>query len=396
MKAFQQSDGDMALPFDDQWLPLTPSSKVFTSTVEVDDLTAAAVVPFDYEFTGSTEFTPAAIPNLPDEFGIGAIVGASGTGKSSLLAEFGTPEEPSWDRDMSVASHFADADDAAARLTAVGLSSIPTWCKPYHVLSNGEQFRADLARSIGERALLDEFTSVVDRNVAQAASKSLRRWVDQHGTRGVVVASCHRDVLPWLKPDWVIDTDAQAYALNPRGCLQRPQLVVDVRATDTRLWRYFAPHHYMTADIVASSQCFVASIGDQLCGFVAILPFTNGNLKNAFRTHRIVVLPDFQGFGIGPRLHDWVGAYYASTNRTVYIKTIHPRFGSYLERSDVWEPTLSNLKKHDFGDNALYENHRGDRLAFSYRYKVDPVHRLRTDADRAASAAQMDMLGGTA
>ena len=32
--------------------------------------------------------------------------------------------------------------------TAVGFSSPPSWIKPYHVLSNGEQFRCDLARAL--------------------------------------------------------------------------------------------------------------------------------------------------------------------------------------------------------------------------------------------------------
>ena len=31
--------------------------------------------------------------------------------------------------------------------TAVGFSSPPSWVKPYQVLSNGEQFRCDLARA---------------------------------------------------------------------------------------------------------------------------------------------------------------------------------------------------------------------------------------------------------
>ena len=32
--------------------------------------------------------------------------------------------------------------------TAVGFSSPPSWIKPYSVLSNGEQFRCDLARAL--------------------------------------------------------------------------------------------------------------------------------------------------------------------------------------------------------------------------------------------------------
>jgi ABC-type ATPase with predicted acetyltransferase domain len=53
------------------------------------------------------------------------------------------------------------------------LNSVPSWYKPYQVLSNGEKFRADLARKLKSNTVIDEFTSVVDRTVAKAASVSL-------------------------------------------------------------------------------------------------------------------------------------------------------------------------------------------------------------------------------
>ena len=387
MKAFHDDTGAMSLPLDDEWLPLNASNNIRVSRVDVDPITTAATTPFDYTFTGETSFQPAAMPPLPDTFGIGLIVGASGTGKSTLLDAFGTPTMPEWESRASIASHFADADDATARLTAVGLSSVPTWCKPYHVLSNGEKFRADLARVIGDGAIIDEFTSVVDRNVAQAASKALRRWVNKHDNAGIVIATCHRDVIPWLEPDWIIDTDAQAYVLNPRGCLRRPPLVVRVHHTNIRAWRFFAPHHYMTADIHSGAKCFMASIDDQMCGFGCTLPFINRNLRNSFRTHRIVVLPDFQGFGIGPRFHDWMGSYYASRNETLYIKTIHPRFGAYLGSSPLWEPTSTNGKTHDYG-TPMWKGHAGDRVSFSFRFRVDAQHRKRVDLGDVIDAEQ--------
>ena len=48
----------------------------------------------------------------------------------------------------------------------VGLGDVPTWLRPYRVLSTGQQFRANLARVLCEapaRVVIDEFTSVVDR-----------------------------------------------------------------------------------------------------------------------------------------------------------------------------------------------------------------------------------------
>ena len=50
----------------------------------------------------------------------------------------------------------------------VGLSSIPCWCMPHHVLSTGQAYRATLARQLqhaaatGEVLLLRNFATVLD------------------------------------------------------------------------------------------------------------------------------------------------------------------------------------------------------------------------------------------
>jgi hypothetical protein len=133
------------------------------------------------------------------------------SGKSTLLKQFGTEETPIWFPSRAIISHFENPDDAINRLTSVGLNTVPSWYKPYHVLSNGEKFRADLARKIEDGAVIDEFTSVIDRNVAKAASVALSRYVKQNNIKNIVLSTCHRDILEWLEPDWVIDTDLGEY-----------------------------------------------------------------------------------------------------------------------------------------------------------------------------------------
>lgn len=188
--------------------------------VEYDELTALAVKPFDLSPVDQLGFRPwkppAQLP-LPDDFRVGIIIGASGSGKSVLLREWGGETPVTWEHGRSIASHFDNADDASSRLYAVGLNAIPVWRKPYHVLSNGQQFRADLARRLGSGAIVDEFTSVVDRNVAVAASRAVRVWADRNNVRGMVFASCHRDIVPWLRPDWIIDTDAGEFTIGEQA-----------------------------------------------------------------------------------------------------------------------------------------------------------------------------------
>jgi ABC-type ATPase involved in cell division len=187
---------------------LKKDTKPLVSSVERDDFITASEKAFDCAFDGISKFHPWKIPSkLPTKFKIGVIVGSSGSGKSTLLKNFGVEESPVWEPNKSIVSHFETPDDAINKLGSVGLNSVPSWYKPYNVLSNGEKFRADLARKLKNGAVIDEFTSVVDRNVAKAASMSLARFVKNNNLENIVLSTCHRDILEWLEPDWVLDTD---------------------------------------------------------------------------------------------------------------------------------------------------------------------------------------------
>src|SRR6185369_3509378 len=96
--------------------------------------------------------------------------------------------------------------DIALLLSSVGFSSPPAWLRPFHLLSTGEQFRVSLALLLahaqrGSRVVCDEFTSVVDRTVAQIGSAALARTVRARG-RQFIAVTCHEDVEEWLRPDW--------------------------------------------------------------------------------------------------------------------------------------------------------------------------------------------------
>lgn len=178
------------------------------SSVSRDEFIAASEKAFDCAFDGTSKFYPWKLPaKLPKKFKLGVIVGSSGSGKSTLLKQFGVEEQPQWDSSKSIISHFDSPDDGINKLSSVGFNTIPSWYKPYDVLSNGEKFRADLARKIKSNAVIDEYTSVVDRTVAKAASVALSRYIKNNDIENVVLSTCHRDIVDWLEPDWVIDTD---------------------------------------------------------------------------------------------------------------------------------------------------------------------------------------------
>jgi len=187
---------------------LKKETEPLVSTVARDEFITASEKAFDCAFDGTSRFYPWKIPTkLPNTFKIGVIVGSSGSGKSTLLKKFGQEENPIWDADKSIISHFDSPDDGINRLGSVGFNSIPSWYKPYNILSNGEKFRADLARKIKSGAVIDEYTSVVDRTVAKAASIALSRYIKNNDINNIVISTCHNDIIDWLEPDWVINTD---------------------------------------------------------------------------------------------------------------------------------------------------------------------------------------------
>lgn len=127
--------------------------------------------------------------NLPDDWQIGIIVGNSGTGKTTIAKElFGADYITSFE--YSAKSVVDDmpkhctVEQITKAFNAVGFSSVPSWLKPYAVLSNGEKMRVDLARAMlseDELFVFDEFTSVVDRNVAQIASFAIQKAIRRGG-----------------------------------------------------------------------------------------------------------------------------------------------------------------------------------------------------------------------
>ena len=116
---------------------------VLETKIKEDNITRDIEKIFDYIGDNGKVCERIHIPNIPYDYEIGMIFGSSGSGKSTILKTlFGYDEKIAWDSNKSIASHFASFKEASELFGAVGLNSIPTWLKPYHVLSNGEKFRA--------------------------------------------------------------------------------------------------------------------------------------------------------------------------------------------------------------------------------------------------------------
>src|ERR1039457_1047553 len=132
----------------------------------------------------------ADLPVEDRDWSVGLIVGPSGAGKSTAARElFGLPEALKWDARSVIDNFRSDLsmETIASVCQAVGFNTIPAWMRPYGVLSTGEQFRVTLARTLAESEpanliVLDEFTSVIDRQVAKIGSHAGQKGVDRKST----------------------------------------------------------------------------------------------------------------------------------------------------------------------------------------------------------------------
>lgn len=167
---------------------------------------------FDVKIEHSNEHFEGNI-QIPKEWNIGLIVGGSGTGKTTIANELFKDNiitEFNWNN-KSVLDNMPsniETKDIEKMFYSVGFGSVPSWLKPYKVLSNGEKMRVDLARALLEKDFIvfDEFTSVVDRQVAQTACIAINKAIKGTNKKFIAV-SCHKDIIEWLQPDWIFDTD---------------------------------------------------------------------------------------------------------------------------------------------------------------------------------------------
>ena len=79
------------------------------------------------------------------------------------------------------------------------------------------------------------------------------------------------------------------------------------------------------------------------CGYFP--PLFEGDKRPTYRASRTVILPDFQGLGLGVRFSDALGQLHLDRGFRYFSKTAHFRFGEYRQKSDWWRPTTTNLKK---------------------------------------------------
>ena len=115
-------------------------------------------------------------------------------------------------------------------------------------------------------------------------------------------------------------------------------------------WALFKEHHYMNATLANMATCHLARWGRTPVGFVAVLPrpgkLPPGEIRVCFREHRLVVLPEFQGLGIGSRLSEAIASRYLLRGKRYSSSSAHFVLREQRRRSLKWRETSAPEGKH--------------------------------------------------
>lgn len=319
--------------------------------------------------------TSIKIPNIPNSWSIGVIYGPSGTGKTTILKTLFTisanvNEIPKDDLDTPTNEDSRPIDILHEDLLiAVGMKSIPSWYTPIKYLSGGERERFDCgvrmysAKSRGTHLLLDEFTSLVDRSTAMGMSRGISKWCKLNDI-SLVVATIHKDILPYLSPTWVWSTRLEKFLHIPAP----KDFDVTYTKGKNEDWNLFSKYHYLCSNINPACNIYIAHIEGDIVGFISLL----GHFGGGKRIHRLVIFPEWQGLGIGPRILEDICKKEADVFPNIYIKTSHPSMGRYLNSSPHWEPTSRNNKKVNKTQKVLDNWETRKETCWCYKFVMTP------------------------
>jgi GNAT superfamily N-acetyltransferase len=153
--------------------------------------------------------------------------------------------------------------------------------------------------------------------------------------------------MEWIQPNWIYSPIKGRVEI--RDCLwRRPQIQLEVFRCRYETWNVFKQHHYLTQELNKAAKCYCVTWNDKPVAFIGILPFPSGWVQNAFRVSRLVVLPDFQGLGIGFKLLSYVCSLYVAEGMRMYIKTSNPGLGEKLVSTPrFWRETGNSRKEFD-------------------------------------------------
>lgn len=141
------------------------------------------------------------------------------------------------------------------------------------------------------------------------------------------------------------------------------------------MWDVFGKHHYLSNEFNKAASVYLVYWNDTLVAMNSILNVPNGSLKHMFRSHRLVVLPDYQGLGIGTKINDFFGKWFLDKGYRYCMRTTHMKLINHMSSNKCWKPTSNNGKNnmtrctHNMKYANIMTNQKMlERVCASYEY----------------------------
>lgn len=110
----------------------------------------------------------------------------------------------------------------------------------------------------------------------------------------------------------------------------------------------------------------MATINGIPVGFIAIKHFPHPCVKNLKKVHRLVVLPDYQGVGIGLSLLEFVGKIYLNQKNRYIITTSAPALMNSLKNRKNWKLIRIGRTTPNKSMSSLNKSISSKRITASY------------------------------
>lgn len=135
---------------------------------------------------------------------------------------------------------------------------------------------------------------------------------------------------------------------KPRPCKQ-----YEIRKCDRGEWNKFRRYHYLNNDLSTAAVCWGLYDQNNIIGFCAVLHHPHPKVKNLKRCSRLVILPDYQGIGLGTKFLNIVAQYYHDLHYKFSIVTSAKNMINALRKSDKWVMTRYDTNKYSTNKSAI-------------------------------------------
>ena len=160
--------------------------------------------------------------------------------------------------------------------------------------------------------------------------------------------------------------NATGFSISPR-----PQKRFEIRSCGREQWKKFSKYHYLSNELASACICYGLYDNENIIGFIGILHQPNPKNLKLKRVSRLVILPDYQGIGLGRKFLNEIAKIYINKGYDFSIITTAKNLINALRKDPNWCFTRYGITKPTKDKRAKIDYNRKIRqcATASFMYK---------------------------